>query len=154
MKWHADDGNSEIEIECGTAEEAAQEYVDGGDWGEIEETCWITVYVWRDGIDEDGDVVKVDRGSHKITLQPEEPECSEGEGHDWQSPYEAVGGIKENPGVWGHGGGVIINECCVRCGCGKQTNTWAQDSEDGEEGLESVSYEPNKYADYVREATA
>jgi hypothetical protein len=56
-----------------------------------------------------------------------------------------VGGIEENPGVWGHGGGVVINEACVRCGCGRTTDTWAQDPSTGRQGLESVAYEEGAY---------
>lgn len=135
-KYICDDGNSEIEIEADSAQEAAQEYVDGGSWGEVTETIWISVYVVRLGEDE-GERIKV-------TINPDEPGCSKGE-HDWQAPHDIVGGIEENPGVWGHGGGVVIHEVCLHCGCGSVTDTWAQDSSDGEQGLESVCYEPGKY---------
>lgn len=83
--------------------------------------------------------VHVDRDWHSVEINPEEPECS-GDEHDWRSPYSVVGGIKENPGVWGHGGGVIITEVCRHCGCYRVTDTWAQDRETGEQGLESVEY--------------
>lgn len=43
--------------------------------------------------------------------------------HEWQSP-QWLGGVKENPGVWGHGGGVIVHEVC-ECGARKITDTWA-----------------------------
>ena len=144
-KWHADDGNAEVEIEAGSGIEAAQEYVDTGEWGDVTETTWITVSVWRRGIDSDGDWCQVERESHKIALEPEEPACIDGDGHDWQAPLEIVGGIKQNPGVWGHGGGVTIHEVCVRCGCGRTIDTWAQDPVDGQQGLRSVSYEPGRY---------
>jgi hypothetical protein len=134
--YKCDDGNAEIEIEADSAEEAAREYVDGGDWGPIESTTWINVYVE----DEDGDRERV-----KVALQPEEPACVDGRDHDWDSPHELVGGCESNPGVWGHGGGVIITEACTRCGCKRTTDTWAQDRETGEQGLESVSYEPNAF---------
>lgn len=45
--WHCDDGNCEVEIVAKSARDAAQEYVDDGDWGEIAETTWISVHVWR-----------------------------------------------------------------------------------------------------------
>jgi hypothetical protein len=143
--WHADDGNAELVEEHASSEEAAQSYVDGGDWGNESQTCWIRVGTWREGIDEDGDIVLVNQESHKITIDPEEPECLEGQEHGWQSPLSLVGGIKENPGVYGHGGGVTISEVCMRCGCGKTTDGWAQDPSDGEQGLDSVSYESGKY---------
>ena len=51
--------------------------------------------------------------------------------------------------VWGSGGGVRIEEVCMRCGCSKTTDTWAQDPSDGEQGLDSTSYVPRKYAGEV-----
>lgn len=143
-KFLADDGNAEIEVEADNAEDAAQQYVDTGDWGEVKETTWIDVrtldlsepnsteWVW-----------------HTIALEPEPPKCSDGDrdSHDWHSPIEIVGGIKENPGVWGHGGGVIIYECCMYCGCARITDTWAQRSDNGQQGLRSVSYELGKYTE-------
>jgi hypothetical protein len=88
---------------------------------------------------------------HKITLEPEEPECKSKDGHEWVSPLAIVGGCKENPGVYGSGGGVTISEACLHCGCKKLTDTWAQDPEDGEQGLESTSYYPREYEDHVQE---
>lgn len=105
------------------------------------------------GSDGDGYTVEVtDReianGVANLTLQPEAPKCLDGkrDTHDWQSPHAIVGGIKENPGVWGHGGGVKITEVCVRCGCGRHTDTWAQNPSTGEQGLESVRYEAGEFA--------
>lgn len=80
-----------------------------------------------------------------IEVAPDEPECIGDEEHDWQSPIELVGGIPENPGVWGHGGGVIIHEACLRCGCRRRTDTWAQRRDTGERGLTQVSYRPDEY---------
>ena len=48
--------------------------------------------------------------------------------------------MAENPGVWGHGGGVIIEEHCTRCDATRTTDTWAQDGSTGQQGLTSVSY--------------
>lgn len=83
--------------------------------------------------------------SDTVILNPEEPDCTDSNGHDWQSPFEIVGGIKENPGVWGKGGGVIINECCMNCGCKRTTDTWAQRMDTGEQGFTEVTYEQNYY---------
>lgn len=149
--YRATDGYGDtIEIDTDSTHAAAQEYVDGGDWGESQSTSsWVTVCAWLDGIDADGQPCRVDECRHKIEIEPEEPECIDDEGHDWQNPYAIVGGLKENPGVYGHGGGVIFNEVCVRCGCGKQTDTWAQDLEDGEQGLTSVEYTPEQYIEEI-----
>lgn len=72
------------------------------------------------------------RGRLRITWQQLVPDCESGEDHDWQSPHAIVGGICETPGVHGHGGGVIIRECCARCGMYRITDTWAQDPATGE----------------------
>jgi hypothetical protein len=134
-----DDGNAEIEIEAADEYAAAQAYVDGGDWGEhgIETTRWVRVHVHPRGANwDDGDWIRVE-------IEPEEPDCpSEKAEHDWRRPIEYVGGIAENPGVRGHGGGVTIAEVCVRCGARRVTDTWAQCLETGEQGLTSITYEP------------
>ena len=148
--WHVDDGNGEMVSTCETAEEAAQEYVDCGEWGMDEpdaKTTWITVHVWRMGIDDKGSLVPVDESTHTITLDPPEPDCTHADGHLWECPHALVGGIAENPGVWGHGGGVTIQAVCMRCGCGRFTDSWAQNMETGEQGLDSVRYEPEQYLD-------
>lgn len=165
----ADDGNADVEYEyVDSGREAAEEYVAGGDWGDRDSTSWVTVYTWRCGLRAEvaecaSDTPEVgvelqplivvegktDRDSHKVAIEPEEPACVAGQAHDWASPHEIVGGIKENPGVWGSGGGVIVHEACLRCGCGRVTDTWAQDMTDGEQGLTSVSYEPGSYSDVL-----
>jgi hypothetical protein len=95
-------------------------------------TVWSTVYV--DGEDGTSDQVSV-------SLDPTEPDCADGHSHDWQSPLSLVGGIAENPGVQGHGAGVIMREVCSACGTYRTTDTYAQNPETGEQGLTSVSYE-------------
>lgn len=86
-----------------------------------------------------------------MALDPEEPECDHEDGHDWQRPHEILGGLKENPGVWGNGGGIIANSCCMRCGCKRTWNSWAQNPETGEQGLDSVEYEPGAYREQLAE---
>ena len=146
--WHADDGNAEVGYNCESGEEAAKKYVDDGNWGDRSETSWIRVHVWREGVDAQGEIVRVDESTETITLEAEEPQCTEDE-HDWQSPIAIVGGIEENPGVYGHGGGVTITEVCMHCGCKRVRDTWAQDPQTGEQGLESVEYESGRYANEV-----
>ena len=87
-----------------------------------------------------------DRDPHKTEIEPKVPECVDGQEHDWASPHEIVGGIEENPGVWGHGGGIISHSVCLRCGCGRKVDTWAQDPTDGQQGLTSTSYEAGEYS--------
>jgi len=148
--YSADDGNAQIDdIVADGPQEAADQYVEGGAWGDGTETVWISVWVWRTGyvLDPDtGEVeaIRIDQEKCSVTLEPEEPECS-ADDHDWQSPHSVVGGIEKNPGVWGKGGGVVITEVCRHCGAYRVTDTWAQDMSTGEQGLTSVEYrEPDE----------
>jgi hypothetical protein len=36
--------------------------------------------------------------------------------HDWRVPHCVVGGLRENPGVWGLPSGVELNDVCAKCG--------------------------------------
>ena len=129
-------------IEADTAGLAAGIYVESGDWEASTSTWWCNVTVvgpMKEGeteaaTEEDGRYRRV-----RVAVEPDEPACSADE-HDWQRPVALVGGIESNPGVWGHGGGVTIQEVCMTCGCGKKTDTWAQDMEDGVQGLTSVTF--------------
>ena len=109
-------------------------------------TTWVDIEV-RNPITEE-------TGSETIQIDPEEPECeSEALTHDWRAPLILVGGISENPGVWGHGGGVICKKACIRCGAQRLTDSWAQRPDTGEQGLRSVSYEAAGHYDlapYIR----
>lgn len=113
---------------------AAREKVESGDSGYdlSEGTVYADYYVTN--------AVTGECDSFSVTWEAQEPACEDDE-HDWQSPYELLGGIKENPGVWSHGGGVIIRECCARCGRYRITDTWAQRPDTGEQGLREVRYE-------------
>ena len=109
-------------------------------------TIWVEYHAVN--VDDDDD-----RASRQFVLQPREPECSGGGDHDWQSPIEIVGGVRENPGVWGHGGGVTIDECCVRCGCQRHTDTWATNPTNGTQGHTTVAYKPGHYSDELARTT-
>jgi len=98
-----------------------------------EHTEWVDVGV-RSLID------NADHKSTTIEIEVPEPDCTDDDGHGWQSPLSVVGGIEDNPGVWGNGGGVIIREVCAHCGMYRCTDTWAQNPSTGEQGLKSVSY--------------
>ena len=143
VTWKCDDGNGQAdEVEAATAREAAEAYAADGDWDRIESTMWITVSVWPSGQgDEDAQAESI-----TVSVDPQEPACSEA-AHDWQSPHDIVGGLKENPGVQGHGGGVTIHEVCSHCGRSRWTDTWATDPDTGEQGLRSVSYEEPDLSD-------
>lgn len=138
--WQADDGNAECHFEVDSGESAAQEYVDGGDWSEGEETWWAYVYAWRRGfaVDSDGGVieVEVDRRQHTVEVTPDEPDCTSDDGHDYSDGGDEFGGVR------GHGGGVTITTSCTRCGLIRTENTWAQCRLTGRQGLHSVAYKP------------
>lgn len=138
--WTCDDGNAEIDISAATARKAAESYVADGDWGEIAETTYISVYVWPEETDED-DVID-DRELFCIPLFPPAPDCTAAN-HDWRSPIEILGGCEENPGCFSSGGSTKDVEVCAHAGCGwsRTSDHWAQDRSTGEQGLESVEYE-------------
>ncbi len=117
----------------GDAIDLATDWAREGDYDAIESTIWVCVRI----VGEDGT-----ESATTVTINPDEPECDPDDGHDWQNPIELVGGLRENPGVYGHGGGVIIATVCMRCGAGSKEDTWAQDRATGRQGLESVAYEP------------
>lgn len=75
-----------------------------------------------------------------VSIEPEEPPCTVDNGHDWQSPHEVVGGLKENPGVQGHGGGMTSRMVCRHCGHYRVFDSWACRTDTGEQGLFSVEY--------------
>lgn len=133
---HVSDGHVERFYVGLTPEEAAQTYVDEGDWGgPPDTTTWVRVTTWRVGPDGD----EGDPDTHTIAVDPPEPEC-EADAHDWQAPGALVAGLEENPGVFGHGGGVVITRVCVHCGRYRVEDTWAQDPATGEQGLRSLEY--------------
>lgn len=138
------DGNGDLEVEADSAREAAEEFASAFDPDDI--TYWVKVYVTGGDFD----------GSIKVAVEPIAPKCADGtREHDWTDDYEVVGGCKQNPGVYASSGaGVKMHEACRKCGCGKVTDTWAQDREDGEQGLTSVRYEPEMYSTRVAETDA
>lgn len=142
------EGQVGIEVEADDWREArneARDWARGGDWNfqPGDESIWVKVAITP--LDDDGEELEDDAEEISVQVDPPEPECPSGDDHRWESPYELLGGLKENPGVQGHGGGVVICEVCVRCGCQKTTDTWAQNMATGEQGLTSVSYQEDAY---------
>jgi len=142
-----DDG-VEVEVEAvglEAAREEARERILSGQWnvGPEDSTFWARARVQRAICPEDGergcDCPRC-AGEVVVAIDPEEPVCEEGHDHDWVAPVEVVGGIEDNPGVQGNGGGVVYETVCLRSGARRVQDTWAQDLQTGEEGLESVQY--------------
>ena len=83
-RYYADDGNCEVEIWAASAQEAAQEYVDDGDWPDDDSTWWCNIRV-ASADDVDADRNGAEWGRLKIAVHPREPDCNDdSDGHDWQ----------------------------------------------------------------------
>lgn len=137
--WAADDGNYTEYYDSAkhTEEQAAHAYA--AEYDPPESTQWFDIEVWKDGVDSDGELARAFISTHTVRRDPVEPKCIDGE-HAWDNPYHLFGGLKENPGVWGSGCGVLCNEACSKCGAYRTTDTGAQHN--GQQGLSRVSYSP------------
>jgi hypothetical protein len=127
-------------VEADSAEEAAEQWCDWVDETELTETQWDDVQVVPMVFDRAGDVVKLDDKLKIITIttDPSEPTCP---AHDEYVDSLGPEHIWENAGVSGHGGGVINDYRCSRCGLVRHEDTYAQRPDTGEQGLSSISYE-------------
>jgi len=144
-----EEGQEYGSVLAATAEEALEEARSNVDRSYYEGaigTIWIDVSVRC--------VLTGEKASDTVQLDEDEPDCSHDDGHEWGAPHSIVGGIKENPGCWGHGGGVVCHEVCLRCGCGRKTDTWAQRPDTGEQGFTVVTHEEGEYAEQVAERHA
>lgn len=92
----------------------AECWLEDGEYGD--DPCYVSASVVE--IDEDDEAIGYPEDveiewAGNITI----PDCDHEDGHDWQEPYEVVGGCKENPGVYGIGGAQIRStSVCSRCG--------------------------------------
>mgnify|MGYP001319044007 FL=1 len=117
------DESGDTELDATTLAEArkeARQILRDGDWDVSQGTIWVDAHIVHR--DEVVDTVTV-------ALDPPEPDCVESE-HKWK-----------DTGMRGNGGGLLYAETCEHCGCVKRTDTWAQRSDTGQQGLRSVSYE-------------
>lgn len=118
------------------ARETLARFAEDAEFGVIDRPIFYTAYLFR--FDDDGEVdEKIDE--HTVRFDPPEPPCKKAE-HDWKAPLKVVGGLAENPGVFGNGGGVLIKEVCAHCGRYRYTDTWYQRPDTGEQGLDAVYY--------------
>jgi len=115
----------------------AKEWLRGGSW-DRSQTLWLGATVFS--CDDEGETDER-LGSVSVTLEPDVPNCV-GDEHVWRSPLHILGGMKENPGVFGSGGGVRIKEVCSECGMYRVTDTWATSPVNGTQGHTSVAYIP------------
>lgn len=130
-----EEGNRYATTMVGSLAEALKEACDGVDASnyEIEESTRFSVSARCDLTGEEGE--------DSVTLDPEAPACADDTEHDWRSPYSVLGGLKENPGVWGSDhGGVKCREVCVYCGTYKIEDSGGTDRSNGTR-LDTTSYE-------------
>lgn len=92
-----------------------------------ESTVWITWYAVNVDDEDDTD-------SRTFTVDPEGPSCLEDRAHAWNDYEPAIGS----------GGGVKYSERCKHCRAVKHTDTWAQNPENGVQGLTSIRYETDE----------
>jgi hypothetical protein len=85
--------------------------------------------------------------STTVVLDPVEPPCAADDGHDWQRPLAIVGGNAENPGVRATYGGIVVDECCMRCGCRRTRDTNATSAHGT--SFEQLAYAPEAYVDLL-----
>lgn len=144
--WDADTSSVDaVEIVAESALDAARAYVDGRDWSVEDSTIWIDVRVAE--LPRVPDEPSLEHDSrHRIAVDPLPTLCLDEDGrrngdHSWSDDVRLVGGLRENPGVFGWGGGVVIHRICTACGCGEIVNTWATDPATGESGLRSTTYQ-------------
>lgn len=104
----------------------AEDMLRSGDYGVIEKTIRIRASVARPFLDEDGEQDEEDLGGITVTLEPDEPKCSDPQGHDW-----ADGGANGELPVVGSGGGVKITEHCGHCRATKVWDQWDTDPSNG-----------------------
>ena len=109
--------------ECASWEDAlaeAREALAEG-WEPSRKTWWSHGSV----VSPDGDTEHL-----RVAIEPEEPACSDRDGHEWA----------DDGGPWGSGGGVRLRSVCRLCGLSRMTDTWATDPHDGSQGHEATEY--------------
>jgi len=135
-----DDTGEIYDIEAETIDEAIDEmhlWMEDVYFDRSDGTVFYSASLYE--VDENGEIIGFSLYDETMELHPDEPACTDGD-HDWQKPYELLGGLTENPGVWGKGGGIVYTEVCKKCGLYRTIDTWAQNRDTGEQGLTSISY--------------
>jgi len=117
-----DGGNGgDTDIEADNLKEAweyAVAWAKEGDWPD--DGCLIQLNVSRQ--DDDGEILEEEWDF--VEIVPDEDALDEysddhkrdDHEHDWRAPHSIVGGIRENPGCWSHGGLRLTFESVCRCG--------------------------------------
>jgi len=138
-KYRISDDQCDEVIEASRMNDACETAANNWRMGSWDTKCIIDVRVaeLNDAGEETGEVewVEVECGE-----DPQEPDCTNEEGHDWQAPYLLVGGVKENPGVFSRGGTtLVIKTCCCHCGVYRTENKHGAQRNPGQ--CDTVEYE-------------
>ncbi len=138
--WVRDDSGTELHFPGAEwPEDAVDKWLEGSDYSWVKRTTIFRFYAYQKHINRLGDVGVDESTIEELTVcgHPEAPRCKDDGEHDWRRPIEIVGGLEENPGVVGHGGGVIIREVCSHCGVYRVTDTshayeaiWYEDADE------------------------
>jgi len=130
------DDNSSWEITStpSTLDEDVEESVRDGDWGD-DTGSWV--WTGRSSCE-----ATSEEDSHRVAFEAEEASCDHDDGHDWRSPHAMLGGLSENPGVWGGpNGGTTSREVCGHCGLYRTYQSHATNRNDGTT-YAATDYEP------------
>ncbi len=133
----SNEGVSEvIEAEDNSAAESiATDWIKDGSWdGKF--MADVTIQE----IDKQGDDTGDSWGiSVEVGEDPEPPDCREDYDHEWVSPVEVVGGMKENPGVWSTGGTTFVTkQVCRHCGVYRKRTDYGSQRNPGQ--CDTVEY--------------
>jgi hypothetical protein len=116
--WEVRDGQAQDilhDVAPADAEAAIEAWLTDGDWDTSEGPLHLTAYAYP--IDPTtGTADGEGRACGEATIEQDAPDCEGDEEHTWRSPHSVVGGLRENPGVHGHGAGIIAREVCPHCG--------------------------------------
>ena len=129
-----DNGAWEITSTPSTLDADVEESVRDGDWGD-DTGSWV--WTGRSSCEATGE-----EDSHHVTFEAEGARCDHDDGHDWRSPHSVLGGLSENPGVWGgSNGGTTSREVCGHCGLYRTYQSHATNRSDGTT-YAATDYEP------------
>lgn len=125
-RYFITDGHASENIEATSMDEAEEWAIEKWQDGSWDSKILIQLDIEEFGFGEeviDHRTIEIECGE-----DPEAPDCEDGHEHDWCSPYEVVGGMSENPGVFSKGGTTMVFvEVCSHCGCKKiETHYGAQ----------------------------
>jgi len=102
--------------------EAIDEWLgDDYDTGGAEKTIVVEIVAYS--VDDHGEPDE-ELATKTFPIDPPEPDCVELEEHDWCAPHSLLGGLGENPGVFGgHGGRITSTDVCRHCGWYRKTSS-------------------------------